>query len=192
MGLGFSRRKEEALFQSADVENFNDGDAGDTEEVGSVGGEEAGLNDAEDLKDESGGGACDADVETCVEKIVFIFEKAKFESGIAWAFFDLAHPTETDSIDGDLEGKKDSEGDQIGGIHSISFKFPESSGFFGNGEMQTILREGAGTEESGLEKSAEEKGEEEGLGEARKGTPRSGGGRGEVGEKTPSGGNDPP
>jgi len=76
-GLGFLRGKQEALFESADMEDFNDSDAGDTKEVGGVGGEEAGLDDTDDLEDEGGGGASDSDVETCIKKIVLIFKQAE-------------------------------------------------------------------------------------------------------------------
>ena len=87
--LGFLRGKQEALFEGADMEDFNDGDAGDTEEVGGIGGEEARLDDTDDLEDEGGGGASDSDIETCIKKIVLIFKEAEFEIRITWAVFDL-------------------------------------------------------------------------------------------------------
>ncbi len=77
------------MFESADMEDFNDGDAGDTKEVGGIGGEEAGLNDANDLEDKGGGGASNSDVKTCIKKIVLIFKEAEFEIRIARAVFDL-------------------------------------------------------------------------------------------------------
>ena len=43
--LGFDGRQQQPLFAGADVENLNEGDAGDAEEVGGVGGEEAGLDE---------------------------------------------------------------------------------------------------------------------------------------------------
>ena len=100
------------MFEGADMEDFNDGDAGDTEEVGGVGGEEAGLDDANDLEDEGGGGASDSDVETCIKKIVLIFKEAEFEVRIARAVFDLLDAAEADSVDGDLQAKED------GGAHA--------------------------------------------------------------------------
>ena len=111
------RGKQEALFESADMEDFNDGDAGDAKEVGGVGGEEAGLNDTDNLEDESGGGASNSDVETCIKKIVLIFKEAEFEIRIARAVFDLLDAAEADSVDGDLQAKEDGEGDKISGIH---------------------------------------------------------------------------
>jgi hypothetical protein len=111
------RGKQEALFESADMEDFNDSDAGDTEEVGGVGGEEAGLDDADDLEDEGGSGASDSDVETCIKKIVLILKEAEFEIRITGAVFDLLDAAEANAVDGDLQAKEDGEGDKISRIH---------------------------------------------------------------------------
>ena len=137
------RGKQEALFEGADMEDFNDGDAGDTEEVGGVGGEEAGLDDADDLEDEGGGGASDSDIETCIKKIVLIFKEAEFEIRIAWAVFDLLDAAEADSVDGDLQAKEDGEGDKISGIHGTPRVRLDCSGWGGMGETQSIFCIGA-------------------------------------------------
>lgn len=149
------RGKQEALFEGADMEDFNDGDAGDTEEIGGVGGEEAGLDNADDLEDESGGGASDADVKACIKKIVLIFKEAKFEIRIAGAVFDLLDAAEADSIDGDLQAKKDGEGDKISGIHGTPRVRLDCSGWGGMGETQSIFWIGARVEKGGFEEGTE-------------------------------------
>ena len=142
------------MFEGADMEDFNDGDAGDTEEVGGVGGEEAGLDDADDLEDEGGGGASDSDVETCIKKIVLIFKEAEFEIRIAWAVFDLLDAAEADSVDGDLQAKEDGEGDKISGIHGTPWLRLDGRGWGGMGETQSIFGVGAWAEEGGFEEGA--------------------------------------
>ncbi len=137
------------------MEDFNDGDAGDTEEVGGVGGKEAGLDNADDLEDESGGGASDSDVKTCIKKIVLIFKEAKFEIRIAGAVFDLLDAAEADSIDGDLQAKKDGEGDKISGIHGTPRVRLDCSGWGGMGETQSIFWIGARVEKGGFEEGTE-------------------------------------
>jgi len=137
------RGKQEALFEGADMEDFYDGDAGDTEEVGGVGGEEAGLDDADDLEDEGGGGATDSDVETCIKKIVLIFKQAKFEIRITGAVFDLLDAAEADSVDGDLQAKEDGEGDKISGIHGTPRVSFDCRGWSWMGETQSIFWIGA-------------------------------------------------
>jgi hypothetical protein len=149
------RGKQEALFEGADMEDFNDGDAGDTEEVGGVGGEEAGLDNADDLEDESGGGASDADVKACIKKIVLIFKEAKFEIRIAGAVFDLLDAAEADSVDGDLQAKKDGEGDKISGIHGTPRVRLDCSGWGGVGETQSIFWIGARVEKGGFEEGTD-------------------------------------
>ena len=96
------------------MEDFNDGDAGDTEEVGGVGGKEAGLNEADDLEDESRGSASNSDVKACIKEVVLVFQKAEFEVGIARAFFDLADAAKADSVDGNLQSKKNGQSDEVG------------------------------------------------------------------------------
>ena len=137
------------------MEDFNDGDAGDTEEVGGVGGEEAGLDDADDLEDEGGGGASDSDVETCIKKIVLIFKEAEFEIGIAWAVFDLLDAAEADSVDGDLQAKEDGEGDKISGIHGTPRVRLDCSGWGGMGETQSIFCIGARVKKGRFEEGTE-------------------------------------
>lgn len=143
------------MFEGADMEDFNDGDAGDTEEVGGVGGEEAGLDDADDLEDEGGGGASDSDVETCIKKIVLIFKEAEFEIRVAWAVFDLLDAAEADSVDGDLQAKEDGEGDKISGIHGTPRVRLDCSGWDGMGETQSIFWIGARVEKGGFEEGTE-------------------------------------
>ena len=109
------------------MEDFNDGNAGNAEEVGGVGGEEAGLNQSDDLENQSSGCACDSDIKACIEKIIFIFEEAEFEVGIAGATFDLANTAKADSIDCNLQAKKNGQGDEVGGIHSVSFRWGDFS-----------------------------------------------------------------
>lgn len=149
------RRKQEALFEGADMEDFNDGDAGDTEEVGGVGGKEAGLDNADDLEDESGGGASDADVKACIKKIVLIFKEAKFEIRIAGAVFDLLDAAEADSVDGDLQAKKDGEGDKISGIHGTPWVRSDCRGWGGMGETQSIFWIGARLDKSGFKEGTD-------------------------------------
>jgi hypothetical protein len=149
------RGKQEALFEGADMEDFNDGDASDTEEVGGVGGEEAGLNDADDLEDEGGGGASDSDVEPCIKKIILIFKEAEFEIRIAGAVLDLLDAAEADSVDGDLQAKKDGEGDKISGIHGTPRVRLDCSGWGGMGETQSIFWIGARVEKGGFEEGTE-------------------------------------
>src|SRR5690606_41560939 len=60
--------EDEFVFVGTHVADFHEGDAGDAEEVGGVGGEEIGLDDAEDLENQGGGGAADADVEARSEE----------------------------------------------------------------------------------------------------------------------------
>ena len=149
------RGKQEALFEGADMEDFNDGDAGDTEEVGGVGGEEAGLDNADDLEDEGGGGASDSDVKTCIKKIVLIFKQAKFEIRIAGAVFDLLDAAEADSVDGDLQAKEDGEGDKISGIHGSPILRLDCSGWGRMGETQSIFWIRARVEKGGFKESTE-------------------------------------
>ena len=149
------RGKQEALFEGADMEDFNDGDAGDTEEVGGVGGEEAGLDDADDLEDEGGGGASDSDVETCIKKIVLIFKEAEFEIRIAWAVLDLLDAAEADSVDGDLQAKEDGEGDKISGIHGTPRVRLYCRGWGGMGETQSIFCIGARVKKGRFEEGTE-------------------------------------
>jgi len=167
------RGKQEALFEGADMEDFYDGDAGDTEKVGGVGGEEAGLDDADDLEDEGGGGASDSDVETCIKKIVLIFKEAEFEIRIAWAVFDLLDATEADSVNGDLQAKEDGKGNKISGIHSTLRVRFDCRGWGWMGETQSIFWIGARVEKGGFEEGTKEEGEEGGLGKAWGGAPRA-------------------
>jgi len=149
------RGKQEALFEGADMEDFNDGDAGDTEEVGGVGGEEAGLNDADDLENEGGSGASDSDVEPCIKKIILIFKEAEFEIRIAWAVFDLLDATEADSVDGDLQAKEDGKGNKISGVHCTPGVSFDCRGWGGMGETQSIFWIGARVEKGGFEEGAD-------------------------------------
>jgi len=143
------------VFEGADMEDFNDGDAGDTEEVGGVGGEEARLDDADDLEYEGGGGASDSDVETCIKKIVLIFKEAEFEIRVAWAVFDLLDAAEADSVDGDLQAKEDGEGDKISGIHGTPWVRLDGRGWGGGGETQSIFWIGARVEQGGFEEGSD-------------------------------------
>ena len=137
------------------MEDFNDGDASDTEEVGGVGGEEAGLDDADDLEDKGGGGASDSDVETCIKKIVLIFKEAEFEIRIAWAVLDLLDATEADSVNGDLQAKEDGEGDKISGIHGTPRVRLDCRGWGGMGETQSIFWIGARVKKGRFEEGTE-------------------------------------
>ena len=186
------RGKQEALFEGADMEDFNDGDAGDTKEVGGVGGEEAGLDDADDLEDEGGGGASDSDIETCIKKIVLIFKEAEFEIRIAWAVFDLLDAAEADSVDGDLQAKEDGEGDKISGIHGTPRVRLDCRGWGGMGETQSIFRIGARVQKGGFEEGTKEESEEGGLGKAWSGTPRAWAGGGKTWKELPEGGDKKP
>jgi hypothetical protein len=132
------------------VEDFNDGDAGNAEEVGGVGGEEAGLDDTDDLEDEGGGGTSDSDVETCIKKIVLIFKQAEFEIRIAWAVFDLLDAAEADSVDGDLQAEEDGEGDKISWIHGTPWVRSHCRGWGGMGETQSIFWIGARVDKGGF------------------------------------------
>ena len=96
------------------MEDFNDGDAGNAEKVGGVGGKKAGLNEADDLEDESRGCASDSDVKACIKEIVLVFQKAEFEIGISRAFLDLADAAKADSVDGNLQSKKNGQSDEVG------------------------------------------------------------------------------
>jgi hypothetical protein len=95
-------RDKKTLFKGADVKYLNDGDARDSKEVGGIGSKKAGLNDSDDLEDESRGSASDSHVKACIKEIVLVFQKAKFEVGIAGAFFDLADAAKADFVDGNL------------------------------------------------------------------------------------------
>jgi hypothetical protein len=112
--LVFFGRDKKTLFEGADVKDLHDGDACDSEEVGGVGGKKTGLNEADDLEDESRGSASDSDIQACIKEIVLVFQKAKFEVGISRAFFDLADAAKADSVDGNLQSKKYSQSDEVG------------------------------------------------------------------------------
>jgi hypothetical protein len=174
------------------MEDFNDGDAGDTEEVGGVGGEEAGLNDADDLEDEGGSGASDSDVEPCIKKIILIFKEAEFEIRIARAVLDLLDATEADSVDGDLQAKEDGKGNKISGIHGTPRVRFDCRGWGWMGETQSIFWIGARVEKSGFEEGSEEEGEEGGLSKAWSGTPRAWASGGKTWEELPEGGDKKP
>jgi hypothetical protein len=107
-------RDKKTLFEGADVKYLNDGNACDSKKVGGVGGKKAGLNDADDLKDESRGSASDSHIKACIKEIVLVFQKAKFEVGISRAFFDLADAAKADSVDGNLQSKKNGQSDEVG------------------------------------------------------------------------------
>ena len=186
------RGKPEALFEGADMEDFNDGDAGDTEEVGGVGGEEAGLNDADDLEDEGGSGASDSDVEPCIKKIILIFKEAEFEIRIARAVLDLLDATEADSVDGDLQAKEDGKGNKISGIHGAPRVRFDCRGWGWMGETQSIFWIGARVEKSGFEEGTKEEGEEGGLSKAWSGTPRAWASGGKTWKELPEGGDKKP
>jgi hypothetical protein len=96
------------------VKYLNDGDACNSKEVGGVGGKKAGLNEAEDLENESRGCASDSDVKACIKEIVLVFQKAEFEIGISRAFLDLADAAKADSVDGNLQSKKNGQSDEVG------------------------------------------------------------------------------
>jgi hypothetical protein len=96
------------------VKYLNDGDACDSKEVGGVGSKKAGLNEADDLEDEGRGSASDSNVKACIKEIVLIFQKAKFEVGIARAFLDLTDAAKADSVDGNLQSKKNGQCDEVG------------------------------------------------------------------------------
>lgn len=50
-GLLLFGGNQKALLEGAHVKDFDDGHAGDAEKVGGVGGEQAGLNETDDLED---------------------------------------------------------------------------------------------------------------------------------------------
>ncbi len=104
------------------MKDFHDGDAGNAKEIGGVSGEEAGLDQSDDLKDESDGRAGNADVEASIKEVVLVFQKAEFEVGIAWAFFDLVNASQADSVNGNLQAKKNGQGDEVSWVHSVSFR----------------------------------------------------------------------
>jgi len=112
--LIFFGRDKKTLFEGANVKYLNDGDACDSKEVGGIGGKKAGLNEADDLEDESRGSASDSDIQACIKEIVLVFQKAKFEVVIAGAFFDLADAAKADSVDGNLQSKKNGQSDEVG------------------------------------------------------------------------------
>ena len=93
---------------------LNDGDACDSKEVGGVRGKKAGLNEADDLENQSSSCASDSDVKACVKEIVLVFQKAEFEIGISGAFLDLADAAKADSVDGNLQSKKNGQSDEVG------------------------------------------------------------------------------
>ena len=126
------------------MEDFDDGDAGDAEEVGGVGGEEAGLDDAEDLENEGDGGAADADVEAGVEEVILIFEKAEFEGGVAGAGLDLADAADADPVDRNLDREEEDQGDDIGRFHGETGAFFHFNGGAGQGETQSVGGQGFG------------------------------------------------
>lgn len=173
------------MFEGAEMKDLHDGDAGDTKEVGGVGGEKTGLNQADDLEDEGGGGTRNADVKAGIEKIIFVFQKAEFELRVAGAIFNLAEATKADAVDGDLQSEKNGQGNEVGGVHSISFEWFIFSGDGGQGETQTIAGQGVGAKPSGFEGSAKEKGEQGGLDEARGQAPGAGVEGRKVGEPAP-------
>ncbi|NBR97262.1 MAG: hypothetical protein EBT48_06640 [Verrucomicrobia bacterium] len=107
-------RDKKTLFEGADVKYLNDGDARDSKEVGGIGSKKAGLNDSDDLEDESRGSASDSHVKACIKEIVLVFQKAEFEVGIARAFFDLADAAKANSVDGNLQSKKNGQSDEVG------------------------------------------------------------------------------
>jgi hypothetical protein len=98
------------LFEGSYVKDFHEGDTGDAEKVGRVGSQEAGLDNADDLKDKGCGCPPNPDVETGIKKVILVFQKLEFEVGIAGTFFDLADSAKADAIDGDLQTEKDCEG----------------------------------------------------------------------------------
>jgi hypothetical protein len=112
--LVFFGRDKKTLFEGADVKYLNDGDACDSKEVGGVGGKKAGLNEADDLEDECRGSASDSHVKACIKEIVLVFQKAEFEIGISRAFLDLADAAKADSVDGNLQSKKNGQSDEVG------------------------------------------------------------------------------
>jgi hypothetical protein len=70
--LVFFGRDKKTLFEGADVKYLNDGDSCDSKEIGGVSGKKAGLNDADDLEDESCGSASDSHVKACIKKIILV------------------------------------------------------------------------------------------------------------------------
>jgi hypothetical protein len=112
--LVFFGRDKKTLFEGADVKYLNDGDACDSKKVGGIGSKKAGLNDSDDLEDESRGSASDSHVKACIKEIVLVFQKAEFEVGIARAFFDLADAAKANSVDGNLQSKKNGQSDEVG------------------------------------------------------------------------------
>jgi hypothetical protein len=112
--LVFFGRDKKTLFEGANVKYLNDGDACDSKEVGGVGGKKAGLNEAYDLEDECRGSASDSHVKACIKEIVLVFQKAEFEIGISRAFLDLADAAKADSVDGNLQSKKNGQSDEVG------------------------------------------------------------------------------
>ena len=183
---------QKALFEGAHVKDFDDGHAGDAKEVGGVGGEQAGLNQADNLEDEGGGGAGDPHVEAGIEEVVLIFQKAEFELSVAGAVFDLAHSADANSVHGDLQTKKNGQGDEVGRVHSVSFRRLIFSGEGGFGQTQSIAGEGAGMKPGRFEGGSEKEREKSGLQEAWGEPPRTGALGERVRQPTPEGENEKP
>ena len=68
-------------FVAAHVADLDEGHADDAEEVGGVGGQQVGLDHAQHLQHEGGGGAHHADVQAAVEKVLLVFHEAQLERG---------------------------------------------------------------------------------------------------------------
>lgn len=90
------------MFQRTDVENLYQRNTGDAKEVGGVGGQQAGLNNPDDLKNQRRGCSPDANVKTGIKKIVLIFQEFEFQVGVAGSLLDLADSADADTVYGDL------------------------------------------------------------------------------------------
>jgi hypothetical protein len=108
------------------------------------------LNQSDDLENQSRGCASDSDVKACIKEIVLVFQKAEFEIGISRAFLDLADAAKADSVDGNLQSKKNGQGDEVGGVHSVSFRLCDFSLGGGLGEIQTIAGKRVGVKPRGF------------------------------------------
>ena len=92
--------------EAADVPDLDKRDADDAEQVGRVGGEEIGLNDADDLQDEGRRRAHHADVQAAVEEVLLIVHETELEERRGILALDLPDLAEACHVHSDLERGK--------------------------------------------------------------------------------------
>ena len=97
--------------------DLDQGDAHDAEQVGGIGGEQVGVDDAKHLEHQRRGGAGDAHVEAAVEEVLLILHEPQLRGGGHAGAVDLGDLEQAGHIHRDLQERERDDGEDGGDVH---------------------------------------------------------------------------